>query len=306
MVAFAGHPLLVGGQLVGVMALFSRQPLSDFTLRALAAAADHVAAGIQRKHTEDMLRAREADLRVARGIQQQLFPRAGPGVAGYDIGGASHPSDATGGDYFDYIPLCDGTLGIAIGDVSGHGLGPALLMASLRASLRSLAQVHADVGELLRLANRMVSEDAGERFVTLFLASLDPERHSLVYASAGHPPGYLLDGDGRARLRLDSTGMPLGVLPDSSFPVSGPVRLGPGEFVLLLTDGVVEARSPDDVPFGVGRALSLARVYRRDPATHSEIVPVLGNKGAGKTHLLHSIKHGDCGAWQMLVTPGVY
>src|SRR5262249_49570909 len=82
-----------------------------------------------------------------------------------------------------------------------------------------------------------------------------------------HPPGYLLDGEGRARVRLDSTGIPLGVLPDSSFPVSGPVRLGPGEFVLLLTDGVVEARSPDDVPFGVGRALSLARVYRRDPAT---------------------------------------
>src|SRR5688500_129574 len=106
------------------------------------------------------MRATEADLRVAQQIQKKLFPRAGPQVAGFDVGGGSYPAVATGGDYYDYFPLCDGSLGIAIGDVSGHGLGPALLMASLRASLRSLARSQADVGEVLRLANDLVCEDA--------------------------------------------------------------------------------------------------------------------------------------------------
>src|SRR5262249_3409302 len=174
MVAFAGHPLMVGGRLLGVVALFARQPLSDFTLEALAAAADHIAGGIRRQHTEAVLRATEAEFRVARGIQQLLFPRTAPAVVGFDIGGASYPTEATGGDYFDYIPLCDGTLAVAIGDVSGHGLGPALLVASLRASLRALARVHADVGEILRLANRTLSEDARDRFLPLFLAPLHP------------------------------------------------------------------------------------------------------------------------------------
>src|SRR5262245_23703487 len=261
MVAFAGHPLTVGGRLLGVAALFARHPLSDFTLEALACAADNIAGGIQRRHTEQVLRAREAEFRVARGIQQQLFPRAAPAVAGFDIGGASYPAEATGGDYFDYIPLCDGTLAVAIGDVSGHGLGPALLMASLRASLRALGRAHADVGEILRLANRTLSEDAGERFVTLFMARLDPQSHSLVYASAGHEAGYLLDSAGRPRLPLASTGVPLGVFPDSSFPVRAAIRLEPGEFVLLLTDGVTDARCPDDTPFGHERAIAIARLY---------------------------------------------
>src|SRR5205823_5922806 len=180
------------------MAVFARHPLSDFSLEALASVADHIAGGIQHKHTEKVLRAKEVEFRVARGIQQQLFPRTAPGVAGFDIGGASYPAEATGGDYFDYIPLCDGALAVAIGDVSGHGLGPALLMASLRASLRALARVHADVGEILRLANTTLSEDAGEHFVTLFLARLDPHSHSLVYASAVHEAGYLLDSAVRA------------------------------------------------------------------------------------------------------------
>jgi PAS domain S-box-containing protein len=268
MVAFAGHPLMVGERLLGVVALFARQPLSDFTRKALAAAADHIAGGIQHRHTREALRATEAEFRIARRIQQQLFPRTPLAVAGFDVGGASHPAEATGGDYFDYIPLCDGAVAVAVGDVSGHGLGPALLMASLRATLRALARVHADVGEIVRLANRALNGDAGEQFVTLFLARLDPQSHSLVYASAGHETGYLLNRAGRVRLTLESTGAPLGVFPDAAFAVSGAVRLEPEEFVLLLTDGVKDALAPDGTRFGPDRALAIARLYRRDPATH--------------------------------------
>jgi len=148
-------------------------------------------------------------------------------------------------------------------------------MASLRASLRALARVHADVGEILRLANRTLSEDAGERFVTLFLARLDPQSHALVYASAGHEAGYLLNGAGEVRLRLDSTGVPLGIFPNSTYPVSEAISLEAGEFVLLLTDGVNDAHSPDDTRFGSHRALAIARHYRCDPA--SQIVSNLYN-----------------------------
>src|SRR5205823_14364179 len=125
-----------------------------------------------------------------------LFPGGGLGLAGFDIGGASYPAEATGGDYFDYIPLGDGTLVVAIGDVSGHGLGPALLMASTRAYLRALALVHTDITQMLALANRVLCQDTNEQFVTLVLARLDPDSGTLIYASAGHPSGYLLDRAG--------------------------------------------------------------------------------------------------------------
>src|SRR5207302_2297405 len=102
----------------------------------------------------------------------------------------------TGGDYFDYFFLRDGTLGVVIGDVSGHGVGPAMLMASTRAYLHALAWTITDVSEMLRLTNRALVEDTEDQFITLALARLDPVSRSFVYASAGHPTGYVLDRHG--------------------------------------------------------------------------------------------------------------
>src|SRR5215470_14007531 len=100
------------------------------------------------------------EARLARAIQQRLFPAA-PWVSGLDIGGASYPAASTGGDYFDFLPLPDGSLGVVIGDVCGHGFGPALLMASTRAYLRALAQTHPEPTEILTRANRVLVEDTG-------------------------------------------------------------------------------------------------------------------------------------------------
>ncbi len=137
-----------------------------------------------RKRAEEELARASAEFRVARRIQQKLFPTHTPEVAGmdiggatfgFDIGGASYPAEAIGGDYYDYLPLLDGSLGVAIGDVSGHGIGPALLMAEVRAYLRAFANMHAEPADILDRVNRIILPDIeGDRFITLLLARLEP------------------------------------------------------------------------------------------------------------------------------------
>ncbi len=217
-----------------------------------------------------------AEFRVARRIQQRLFPRSLPFLPGldiavasfgFDIGGASYPAEAIGGDYYDFVPLSDGSLGIAIGDVSGHGVGPALLMAEVRAFLRAFAQTNAEVGEVLGLVNRALLPDVeDDRFVTLLLARLDPRTRRFSYASAGQQPGYVLDAAGQVRQVLGSTGPPLGIFPENACPTSEEIVLGEGDLVLLLTDGVADASAPDGTRFGVQRALDLVRARRHEAA----------------------------------------
>ena len=122
---------------------------------------------------------------MARQIQQGLYPKAAPTLAGCEIDGAAFPANATGGDYFDYFTLQDGSAGIVVGDASGHGVGPALLSAATRSYLRALALTHSDVGTILSRANNVLSGDISEgHFVTVFLARLDPCSRVLTYASA--------------------------------------------------------------------------------------------------------------------------
>lgn len=215
----------------------------------------------QRKRTEEALSDAEAEFRVARDIQRGLFPQPLPPLPGFDIAGASYPAVATSGDYFDYIVMSDGTLGIVIGDVTSHGLGPALLMADTRACLRAFATASADPGEILTRANRILAEDTGDgRFITLFFARLDVHKRTFVYASAGHE-GYLLDQDGR-RTALESTSCPLGVSYDAVVPCSPTIALEPGNILLLMTDGIVEAESPDEGFFGAQRGLDVVHAHR--------------------------------------------
>jgi serine phosphatase RsbU (regulator of sigma subunit) len=144
-------------------------------------------------------------------------------------------------------------------------------MAIARAYLRASAQGQADVGAILGQVNRLLVQDVeGDRFITLLFARLDPKARTLSYASAGHTSGYVLDASGSVKHCLESTGIPLGVEPDASFPCGPPVSLAPGDLVLLLTDGVVETRDPQGAPFGARRALDLVRVYRK--ATARQVV----------------------------------
>jgi serine phosphatase RsbU (regulator of sigma subunit) len=236
----------------------------------------------QQEHERQLAEARERweverlrqEIRLARQVQQKLFPAAPLPLAGFDVSGASYPAEATGGDYFDYVPMRDGGLGLVIGDVSGHGFGPALLMAELRAYLRAFLLTRADVGDILSLLNRTLAEDAPEgHFATLLIARLDLASRSFVYASAGHTPAYLLGRDGSVKAVLRATGMPLAVLPEGDFTASPPQPLEPGDCLLLLTDGIVEAHGTDGALFGTERVLDVVRAHRGRPAR--EIVDAL-------------------------------
>ena len=228
----------------------------------------------RRRRAERELNARQGEVLAAREIQQRLFPPHPPTIDGYDIAGASYPAVETGGDYFDYIPMSEGRVGIAIGDVCSHGLGPALVMAETRAYLRALMLTRNDVSEVLQLANRALSSDTtDECFVTLMLTCLDPSSGSLVYASAGHTPGYVIDDSGLIRRELWSTGLPLSIEPEGTFGTAQPLFLEKGDVVVLLTDGMIEACKPDGTLFGVDRVLQTVRANRHLPA--AQIVQAL-------------------------------
>jgi sigma-B regulation protein RsbU (phosphoserine phosphatase) len=215
-----------------------------------------------------------SDIRTVHEIQQHLFPQQAPSCPNIDVHGACFPAAAAGGDYFDYLPWSDGRLGVVIGDVTGHGLGPALLMMATRAYLRAFAQTQTNIGQVLTLANRALADDVSEgRFVTLLLAQLERSGRLLRYASAGHCAGYVLDPSGAVRSILYSTGLPLGIRADGDFAVAPEVRLDVGEMVVLWTDGIVEALSPSGEFFGEERALELVNAHSTRPAR--EIVAAL-------------------------------
>ena len=213
------------------------------------------------RRAQEAVKENEFQLLAARRIQEHLLPARPPDIAGFDIAGASYPAESAGGDSFDYLRRGDGSICISIGDVSGHGFASAMLMASTVAHLRSLALMHSDPGQILALANAaLYAETEANRFVTLLFGHLDPRTRSFSYSSGGHPTCYVLDTSGEIKVLLESTAIPLGLMPRAVFPVVGPVVLDPGDTVLLLTDGILEARSADDDLFGIQRALETVRM----------------------------------------------
>ena len=170
-------PLRSDGHILGVLEFFSpdlRQPDEDL-FPMVTGLGSQIAQFIERRHAEMEVHVRAREFSLARTIQQGLLPKAPPVLPGLEIAGASHPAQETGGDYFDFIPMPDGHWGIAIGDASGHGIGPALLIAETRAYLRAFALTHADPGQVLDSVNQRLVEDiTADYFVTLFLARLDP------------------------------------------------------------------------------------------------------------------------------------
>jgi hypothetical protein len=218
---------------------------------------------------EVALGATREKLRVARDVQKGLLPEVAPQIDGFDLAGSSLSAEAVGGDYFDYVPISGGRVGIVVADVSGHEIGASILMAKTRAYLRALAQSRDDFVETVSQLNRYLVEDVKSRwFVTMFFARLDPAGASFVYSAAGHP-GYLIRSSGEV-MTLESTSPPLGVLDDGRLPCGPPTRLEAGDMLLLVTDGLFEAQAPDATPYGLDRTLRVVRESRDRPA--AEIV----------------------------------
>jgi PAS domain S-box-containing protein len=222
----------------------------------------------EKRRNEVELRATEEQMRAAREIQQRLFPKHSPTVPGYDIAGMSVPADATGGDYYDFLPMMDGMIGLVVADVSGHGLGPSLLMMETRALLRVVARNRVDPGEILARANRVIAEDTdGQNYVTALLVRLNPLNGELVHASAGHPAALVVNKEGEIKAQLKRTGGPLGFAGRPAAVSSAPIRLEPGDVLVLYTDGIKEARpgapgADPDEEFGASRMVDIVRTHR--------------------------------------------
>ena len=225
----------------------------------------------ERKRAEKELRDNKEQFRVASEIQRSLFPKASPELSGFDVGGVSHPAEAAGGDYYDYLEMPDSKWGFVVGDVSGHGVGPALLMAETRAYLRLLAREGDDATEILERANQMISEDVdGERYVTAVYVALDPETKTIHWGSAGHTPGFVINRKGGTNAKLTRTGVPLGMRPDSTYESPKPLSLESGDIVLLATDGIDEAVNAQNEFFGLENAVKV--IHENRDASAADIV----------------------------------
>jgi ketosteroid isomerase-like protein len=204
-------------------------------------------------HASIGVRNDEALLQVARRIQQALLPKEVPILEGWQITPFYQPAREVGGDFYDFIELEEGRVGLVVGDATGKGVPAALVMATARSMLRAVTQNTESPGDALRRANdALVSDIPSNMFVTCFYAILDPKRASLRYANAGHDLPYLrrVGGDDAEELRV--RGMPLGLMPGMSYEEKEMV-LEKGESILFYSDGLVEAHNQEGEMFGFPR-----------------------------------------------------
>jgi serine phosphatase RsbU (regulator of sigma subunit)/anti-sigma regulatory factor (Ser/Thr protein kinase) len=254
-------PLVSQGELIGTLNLGPRLSEQDYstddrrlltTLAAQAAPAIRVAQLVREQAHEAAERERmEQEMRVATLIQQQFLPRELPSLPQWQIAAYYGPARAVGGDFYDFIEMPGGRLGIAVGDVTDKGVPAALVMARTHSILRAEASRSDSPGEILARANALLEPEMPARmFVTCLFAILEPETGRIVMANAGHNLPYIRTDDGVIELR--ATGMPLGLMPDIHYEETEGV-IAPGSNVLLYSDGLVEAHDASQQMYGFPR-----------------------------------------------------
>ena len=268
-------PLIYRERIVGVVQCINKVGGGEFTpddleTCSLLGAQAAVAIVNARLHGEALAKQRmDFDMEVAASVQQGFWPKDAPALSGFDVAGVSLPCDATGGDYYDYLmrPGCgqEGLFLVAVGDVTGHGIQAALLMASVRAFLRSRLLSPGSPGEIVSDVNRLLTEDMGTsgRFITLFLLELCPAAGELRYVRAGHDPALLYNPASGEFQELGGRGIPLGIEADWRYEENVVQGLPPGAVLALGTDGIWEARGQEGEMYGKTR---LRQALRRAAA----------------------------------------
>jgi phosphoserine phosphatase RsbU/P len=251
------------GRMLGVLEFLNNTggPFDSDDEALAFAFSQHAAASLDRARLIDELhRRRELDvsLQAAREVQRRFMPSQMPTIPGYEVATWWFPNEAVGGDYCDVVALPSGEVAVCVADVSGHGLGPSLLMASVRAALRTLLAEHRSPQVLLeRLALALAADFEYGSFITMFLTILEPQQNSLQFANAGHGPALVYRAATGTFIELESTGVPLGVLIPTDYPLGPVVRLEPGDLLILTTDGIVESMDQRGQQFGVERLKSI-------------------------------------------------
>jgi sigma-B regulation protein RsbU (phosphoserine phosphatase) len=263
-----------GGETIGVLQLLNKKtgPFSRADENMLSAISDHVALALENAqlHREMVHKQRmERDLALARNIQQGLLPDRPPQLDGFDIAVSHRPSLECGGDYYDFIQLAPDTMLTVVADVEGKGVGSAMVMANLQATLHALI-VHLHSLERLveSLNDMMLMDTRGQKYMTMFLTLLDQPHRTLHYVNAGHVPPAVVRANGTADF-LREGGMVVGMFPGVHFD-RGHVRLESGDIFVACTDGITEAMNALDDEFGSQRLVELVARERALPA--AEIV----------------------------------
>jgi sigma-B regulation protein RsbU (phosphoserine phosphatase) len=268
-------PLAFKEKLIGFMSLGSKrseEPYSNNDVRLLESLAMQTSLALENSNLTEAIAKEVAhreilnrELEIAREVQERLFPQSYPAVAGLEYAGRCRPALGVGGDYYDFIELPDGWLGIGIGDVSGKGIPAALLMASLQASLRGQTISGApDLALLMSNINRLIfATSPSNRYATFFYGQYDPATRRFVYVNGGHNPPMVFRGD--EVLRLEDGGPVVGLFKPARY-TQGSVQLAAGDVVVLYTDGISEAMNAEDEEWDEDRMIASVRACRNQSA----------------------------------------
>jgi len=274
-------------KLMGLLSLgpkLSEEPYSQTDLQLLRSVALHTGLALENSRLTKAVAEEAAkrerlnrEIEIAREVQERLFPQRLPVIAGIDYSGACRPALGVGGDYYDFLTLPNGDLGIAIGDVSGKGIAAALLMASLQASLRGQALMgHADLAQLMANVNQLVYDATPiNRYATFFYGQYRRESRVFIYVNAGHNAPLVLrhTNDGAVHvIRLDTGGPVVGLFPNAPYQ-QGSLVMEPGDIFVGFTDGISEAMNKQDEEWGEERLIPA--VARNADRSASEMIPAL-------------------------------
>jgi serine phosphatase RsbU (regulator of sigma subunit) len=265
-------PLVSQGELIGLLNLGPRLSQQEYSaddrkllndLATQTAPAVQVAQLVRQQQQQAQERERiEQELKVARLIQQTLLPKHVPDLPGYGLAAYYQPAREVGGDFYDFMELDDGQLGLVVGDVTDKGVPAALVMATTRTLLRASAQRLDTPGEVLKRVNEVIVQDIPPNmFITCLYAILDPKTGLLRYANAGHDLPYRRKASAGGAEELRATGMPLGLLPGMEYEEKE-ILLESGDSVLFYSDGLVEAHDPQREMFGFPRLQGLVGAHR--------------------------------------------
>lgn len=253
-------PLQLKGSTIGVIYVDNRLQVGVFSpqdLELLAGMAASAAIAIEnaRLYAIAVDRGRlERELQMAREVQANLIPRQTPTLPGWEFAAAWRPAREVSGDFYDFVPLDGGRLGLVVADVTDKGMPAALFMANTRSVVRASIISRPTAADALTAANRLVCADSGNgMFVTLCYAEIGPESGQAIWVNAGHNPPLLYRAHGQGFSELGRHGLPLGIDGDATYG-QGTVSLETGDFVVLYTDGLTEGCDSAGEEFGVARA----------------------------------------------------
>jgi serine phosphatase RsbU (regulator of sigma subunit) len=260
------------GRLVGVLQVLNKRkgPFDEGDIELATALSAQAGVALQRAYLlQEFLEKQrlEQSLQIAKEIQEKLLPSQAPQLSGFDIACWNRPCDAIGGDFCDFVPLDENRLAVTFGDVSGHGVGPALISCATRAMLRAFISGDDSIDSIMQRVNQLITSDMPDnRFITAFTGLMDNNTGHLTYCSAGQGPLLWLHAQSNTVETLGADGIPVGILDDMPpLPVKT-IPLQKNDAFVLLTDGFYEWAQKKGELFGIERVIEIIQVNKNDSA----------------------------------------